>query len=461
MDKEKVRVAIDQIDVPKEDVLNAITKGIKKGGQTKRYSKKKKILVCCLITVSIWGISFSVGGIMNPKVNQVFASVPFIGEIYEEFGDKLGIKLAKNNLVTELNQEITQNGVTVELNDVYFDGNVVSIIGHVKGELEKEELSFDVNFENNKGDNDPWLNGKSMAIKQSGNGYDFQWRLEYPYKVIKESFTLPITIHSINGNKGSWNFNIPITQEENKVLIINQLKKFPDDQIKINIHEINQAQATSTIVFETVSFYKDDQIDFYMAKDNKGHELFSYENSTRISSSESEDGYHLTLRKNMESIDKEARSITLYPYMKITESPIQQLLNASAFEMKSKRTDLGIKVNNVIKKENKVILDFEFQGLSEEWSNDHQFNILLNNLSHSFKLIDNDFGNSLVSRNEVKSLDKEINHFQSVFYLDNSQIESFSLQNTILEFDFSSFIETKKLEPFTLDLPKNSLANFN
>lgn len=453
MDKEKVRMAIDQIDVPKEDVLNAITKGLKKGGQTKRYSKKKKTLVSCLITVSILGISFSIGGIINPKVNQVMASVPFIGEIYEEFGDKLGIELAKNNLVTKLNQKITRNGVTVELNDVYFDGNVVSIIGHVEGELEKEELSFDVNFENNKGDNDPWLNGKSMAIKQSGNGYDFQWRLEYPYKVIKDNFTLPITIHSISGNKGSWDFNIPITQKENKVLTINQLKEFPDDQIKINIHEINQAQATSTIVFETVSFYKDDQIDFYMAKDNKGNELFSYENSTRISSSESEDGYHLTLRKNMESIDKEARSITLYPYIKITESPIQQLLNASTFEIKSKRTDLSIKVNNIKTKENRVILDFQFQGLPKEWSNDHQFNILLNNLSYSFKLIDNDYGNSL-SRNEVKLLDKETNHFQSVFYLENKQIESFSLRNAILEFDFSSFIDTKELKPFTLDLQK-------
>lgn len=456
MDKEKVRMAIDQIDVPKEDVLNAITKGLKKDGQTKRYSKKKKILVCCLITVSVLGISFPIGGIFNPKVNQALASVPFIGELYEKFGDKLGIKLAKNNLVTKLNQEITQNGVTVELNDVYFDGNVVSIIGHVKGKLEKEELSFDVNFDNNKGDNDPWLNGKSMAIKQSGNGYDFQWRLEYPYKVIKENFTLPITIHSISSIKGSWNFNIPITQKKNTVLTINQLKKFPDDQIKINIHEINQAQATSTIVFETVSFYKDDQIDFYMAKDDKGNELFNYENSTRISSSEREDGYHLTLRKNMESIDQEARSITLYPYIKITELPIQLLLNSSAFEIKSKRTDLSIKVNNIIKKDNKVILDFQFQGLSKEWGNDHQFNILLNNLSYSFKLIDNDFGNSLVSRNEVKLLDKEINHFQSVFYLETNQIESFSLQNTILEFDFSSFIDTKKLEPFTLDLPQKT-----
>ncbi|MFB1050002.1 DUF4179 domain-containing protein [Paraliobacillus sp. JSM ZJ581] len=454
MDKEKVRRYIDQIDVPKEDVLNAITKGIKKGRYTKkRYSKQKKILVCCMTTVLMFGIIFLMGWVINPKVNQVLAKVPFIGEIYEKFDDELGVKLAEKNLVTELNQDITKNGVTVELNDVYFDGNIVSIIGQVNGDLKTEEISFDVNFENNKGDNDPWLNGKSMDIEQSGDGYDFQWRLEYPHKVIKESFTLPITIHAINNIKGSWNFNIPITQEVNQVLAINQLKEFPNDQIKINIHEINQAQASSTIVFETVSAYKDDHIDFYKAIDNKGNELFNYENSTRISSSKSGDGYHLTLRKNMESIDKGAESITLYPYMEITELPVQKLLNVSTFEMKSKRTALSIKVKNIIKEENKVIIDFQFQGLSKKWREDHHFNILLNNLSYSFKLIDNDISNSLVSRSKVKILDKDTNDFQSIFVLENNQVENFSLQKTILEFDFTGFIDIKTLEPFTLYLP--------
>ena len=58
--------------------------------------------------------------------------------------------------------------MTVKLTSAYFDGSVVSITGFVDEEVEngrneKGEVSFDVNFEHNEGDHDPWLNGKSRA----------------------------------------------------------------------------------------------------------------------------------------------------------------------------------------------------------------------------------------------------------------------------------------------------------
>jgi hypothetical protein len=472
MDNKEFKYIIDQIEVPKDEVLSAIDRGIKQSNQMKmkRHSPKKKILISSLVAASIFGITLS-SGFINPKMNRVLAGAPFIGGIYEEFGDKMGLNLAKQNLITKLNQSITKNGVTINLNEAYFDGDVVSITGHVSGNLdaginEKGEVSFDVNFENYKGDTDTWLS-MSKAIKKTGNGYDFQWKLAYPYKMIKDNFTLPISIHNINGIKGDWNFNIPIAQEKNQTLTINHSESYPNEGIQININEIKQAKASSTLLYETVYNFKGDEIYIKKAKDEKGNVLFNNPNDTVLSQSKEDDGYHFSLRKSINKLDEDVKSITFYPSLSISEPPAQQLLNRSSFELESKRTNLEIKVNNITKEKNKLILDYQFLGLSNNIK--HRFDLLINNLSYQFTLIDKDFvdkidpenpvppKNHSISRNEVKLLDKNTYHFQSVFHLDGEdKIENFSLQNTVLQFNFYSFFGTKDLSPFTVDLSNTS-----
>ncbi|MBS4537145.1 DUF4179 domain-containing protein [Clostridium sp. D2Q-11] len=464
MDNNKIKLAIDKIEVPKEDVLNAIRKGMEQDRESvMKISAKKKFMISYLATAAALGIIF-LSGFISPKINQVLASAPFIGRIYEEFGDKLGIELAKEDLVTQLDEEITRNGVTVKLKNAYFDGDILSVIGHINGNVGNGELSIDVNFENHKGDNDPWLNGKSTAIKKSDEGYDFQWKFKYPYKEIDKEFTLPISIHNINGIKGNWNFNIPIKQEINETLVINQFKAYESEEIRININEINTAKATTTMIFETISKHKKDQIDFYKAEDDYGNVLFTHENNTNLNHSKEEDGYHNLLRKNINKVDKSIKSIKLYPFVNISESPVQESLDKSAFILKSKRTDMAIEVNNVTKDNNKLIFDYNFNGLPQNISED-KLDIIVHNLSYSFLLVDKDFVNDInpdnpvppkdhsISKNNVKLINKNTYHFRSVFPLDGEEkIENLSLKDTILQFNFDSFIETKKLEPFSIEL---------
>lgn len=465
MDNKYIKSSINKIEVPKEDVFNAIDEGIKRESQTKtKKPNKKKLIISCVAAASIGGITF-LSGFFIPSMNQVLASAPFIGRIYEEFGDNLGVELAKDELVTELDEEITQNGVTVKLKNAYFDGDNVSIIGHISGNIGKGELHFDVNFENNKGDKeDSWLNNMSTGIHESEDGYDFQWKLKYPYGEIKEDFTLPVSIHNINGIKGNWSFDVPIKQDINKTLMVNKSKFYKDEEIKIKIDEINIARETSNMIFETVSKYKNDYIDIYKAEDGNGNKLFNYKNNTKLSTLVKEDNHYNIYRKNINKIDKDIKSIKLYPSLSIYETPVQETLNKRSFILESKRTDFEIKVNNVTEEGNKLIVDYNFKGLKENLSKD-KIDILAHNLSYSFSLVDKDFINDIdpenpflpkghsISRNNVKLIDKDNYHFQSVFELDGEEkIEDFSLENTILRFDFTSFIENKKLEPFIIDL---------
>ncbi|MGE7878522.1 DUF4179 domain-containing protein [Peribacillus muralis] len=204
-------------------------------------------------------------GFINPTMNKVLANAPLIGGIFQEFDDSMGVELANLDAVTALNQSLTKNGVTVKLTSAYFDGNVVSITGFVddtveKGHNEKGEVSLDVKLEHNEGDIDPWLDGLSTDIKKVNGGYNFQWKIEYPYKTIKKTDTLPITIHYINGIKGDWNFNIPIQQGNYKTLAINKGKNYPEYGIKLVVNDILRAKASSSLIYEVEKEYKEDDI---------------------------------------------------------------------------------------------------------------------------------------------------------------------------------------------------------
>ncbi|KOR78367.1 hypothetical protein AM232_07755 [Bacillus sp. FJAT-21352] len=84
-----------------------------------------------------------------------------------------------------------------------------------KGHNEKGEVSFDVNFEHNKGDNDHWLNGMTTGIKKVNDGYNFQRKMEYPLLIqtrlnlfsgiaIFFSFYKNISSHIMNEKEGSF-----------------------------------------------------------------------------------------------------------------------------------------------------------------------------------------------------------------------------------------------------------------
>jgi hypothetical protein len=467
MDNKEINEAIEQIPVPKEKVFNAISKGINKDVNP-GYGKKKKVLAGVASTAAILGITVATG-FFNPTMNNVLANAPLIGVLFQEFNDPTGVDLAYQNAVTELNQAITKNGVTVKLTSAYFDGSVVSITGFVDEEVEngrneKGEVSFDVNFEHNKGDNDPWLRSKSNDIKKVENGYNFQWKMEYPYKSFNENFTLPITIHNINGIKGEWNFNIPIQQEKNSSLALNHEKGYPDDEVKIRIKEIFTAKASSSLVYETVEKYKGDNIIISKAVDDKGN-VYRFGNQTVLEDSEQEDGYHSTVRTEMTKLNSSATSLTFYPQLNIADPKVEQLLDKKSFTLKSQRLNLGLQVNDVTQNGEKLVVDYQITGLPKNL-NHHKLDIINHNLEYAFWLVDEKYISKIDPENpwppknhgtpfnKVRMIDKETAHYQSTFDLNGDEkIRNFKLENTILLFDFSTFVSSEDLKPFTVDLP--------
>ena len=288
--------------------------------------------------------------------------------------------------------------------------------------------------------------------------------MEYPYKSFNENFTLPITIHNINGIKGEWNFNIPIQQEKNSTLALNHEKGYPDDEVKIRIKEILTAKASSSLVYETVEKYKGDDIIISKAVDDKGN-VYRFGNQTDLEDSEQEDGYHSTVRTEMTKLNSSATSLTFYPQLNIAVPKVEQLLDKKSFTLKSQRLNLGLQVNDVTQNGEKLVVDYQLTGLPKNLSH-HKLDIINHNLEYAFWLVDEKYISKIdpenpwppknhgIPFNKVKMIDKATAHYQSTFDLNGDEkIKNFKLENTILLFDFSTFVSSEDLKPFTVDLP--------
>ncbi len=467
MDNKKLNEAVEQIPVPKEKVLHAISKGINRDAGS-GHGTRRKILAGAVSAAAVLGITIA-SGFVSPAMNNVLANAPLIGGIFQEFNDQMGMDLASQDAVTELDQAVTKNGVTVKLTSAYFDGSVVSLTGFVddgveNGRNEEGEVSFDVNFEHNKGDNDPWLNGQSRDIRKVENGYHFQWKMNYPHDSFKENFTLPVTIHNINGIQGEWNFDIPVRQDVNRTVAIDQGQEYPEEGSSIRIKEILTAKESSSLVYETTQQYKYDDIRISKAVDEKGN-VYRFGNQTNLAESEQKDGYHHTVRTEMTKLKAGITSLTFYPEISITAPREEQLLDKKSFTLKSERLGLGLQVNDVEHKGDHLVVDYQLTGLPENIS-EHKMEVINHNLEYAFWLVDKDYVSKIdqdnpfppknhgITLNKVKVVDQATAHYQSTFDLNGEdKIQDFNLENTVLQFEFSSFASSEELKPFTVEVP--------
>ncbi|USK92873.1 DUF4179 domain-containing protein [Rossellomorea marisflavi] len=461
MDNKQVKSAVEQIPVPKEKVFSAISEGLNQA----RPKKKRKVATGLTAAVALVGITLG-SGFVNPTMNSVLASAPLIGGIFQQFNDKTGMELAHQQAVTELDQSMTKNGVTVKLTSAYFDGVAVSITGFVddgveKGQNEPGEVSFDVNYGDGQGDRDAWLSDRSSTVKKVKGGYDFQWKMNYPYETIDDNEILPVTIHSINGVKGEWTFDVPLQQEEITRTALDQSHESKQDGVSFHLKEILTGKASSSLVYETVQKYKDDDVRIKKARDEDG-KVYGFGNPTVLSESQEEDGYHRTLRVEMTKPASAIDSLTFYPQVDVADPKVEQLLDQDRFTLESDRLGMKLKVNNVAEHGDQVVMDYQLLGLPADMSED-RLELLENNLQYELLLVDQDYLDKIdpdnpvppkhhsIRKNTVKMIDGETAHFQSTFELDGEEpFKDFTLENTVLQFDFSSFVSAKELKPFDI-----------
>lgn len=220
MNKEWFNEKVSNIELPEKELLLAIEKGIEKGRNRKKFKRNTK-WIASLSTIAA-SLVLASGFIFTP-VGQVMANVPIIGSIYESVQAEMGMQLETKNLITELNETASDNGVNVTITSAYYDGIYIGFTFKVDGlDLSEEDLEkmqhegdYDVGYDfylyEIDGVKDRW-GGGDYYLQKVDNYYIGAAEVEYPEKDLPKNYTLPITFERVGNIEGKWQFKVPVTQ---------------------------------------------------------------------------------------------------------------------------------------------------------------------------------------------------------------------------------------------------------
>ena len=249
MDKNTFSNKVNEVDVPKEDVLRSIKMGISRATEEKRPKKKKPVLKTWIMTAAAAGILMC-SSFIDPTISRVLADTPIIGGLYANFNDMVGRSLEKQNLVKELNQTYTSNGVDVALTSAYYDGYLIGITFDVKGNLQEEEGYYYALYELFNGDPLADETKELTTLTKTKDGYTGHIRIVYPYKDLPNNDTIPVSFEEIGMNKGNWQFDVPVQQNPiEEYLFENKESTNPEGDVVFKVESVITGKASTAIIY--------------------------------------------------------------------------------------------------------------------------------------------------------------------------------------------------------------------
>jgi hypothetical protein len=249
MDKDTFFNQINEVEVPREEVLQSIKLGISRAVQESSPKKRKT-------TPKTWAASVVAAGIllasslMVPSFSRVLAEAPVIGGWYAGFNDVVGRNLEEQNLVTKLNQTYSSNGVDVALTSAYYDGYLIGITFDVKGRIKEQDGYYYALYQLFNGDPLADETKELTTLEKTKDGYTGHIRIVYPYKDLPKSNTIPVSFEEIGKKKGNWKFDVPVKQNPVKKLIFdNKESTNPDGNVVFKVDSVISGKSSTAIIY--------------------------------------------------------------------------------------------------------------------------------------------------------------------------------------------------------------------
>uniref|UniRef100_UPI001D139C4B DUF4179 domain-containing protein n=1 Tax=Alkalihalobacillus deserti TaxID=2879466 RepID=UPI001D139C4B len=349
MEKKSFQEVYEKIEVPKDDILNAIKAGKERASHDVPKNKKgaRKIVWSTVAAATL----FISSSFISPSLSHVMAEVPLLGNVYTAFNDVVGRSLQSQDLITELNQTFSYKGIDVSITNAYYDGAVVgvtfSVIGNVRTEEDGSVQGLYEIFDGKGGISD---SKELVYMEPSENGYIGHIQLSYPKTELPSETSFPLEFKSIGGKEGSWRFDVPINQLPYHTVNVDKGTNKEDAEINVHFDSIIQGKASTAINY-TATFPiegKHDQVRLE-AYDDQGNEI-------NISS----DGIDLeTVKENNriivkgrsiipQSIKGETSYIEVLPKVALSEPDrFIKLDEGTPVEINSERQDLAVEIENI------------------------------------------------------------------------------------------------------------------
>ncbi|MGM0840007.1 MAG: DUF4179 domain-containing protein [Bacillota bacterium] len=465
MDKKWFEEEMNSIEVPKEEVFEAISTGIQEG--RKQKVRKKTAKISATFTTAAASMVL-VSGFLFAPVNNALAKLPVLGGIYEKVGSDIGKELYFSDKVTEVNQAATSNGVAVTITSTYYDGNVIGVTFKAKG----DDLSIEHMDEGNRPvsgysyhlfdgkDQNQWGSGSS-GLKKDGDEFIGSIEFYRDGKEPPENFTLPLTFTHMADVNGTWTFDVPVKRITSETLQTDARTESPDGEFEMQVTSITKGKATTTLEYSYTVESRKDTLNLTVY-DDLGNRL-SKSSAETLNIKEIDGDYHKTVRELFTSkLSDKAQSLKVQADMeRVDEDGINSLKDSPPFQVKSPRFGYQVTVQDIQIAKGKVTVDFTIDNIKEE-----QFRFdILENFAQFVQMIPskdikrnakneldyNDMLKHMIRSADTKTVDRDALRFQSTFTLPkDAGLEDYSL---IVPFETLSCNDKPiEMKPFEIKL---------
>ncbi|MGP4107895.1 DUF4179 domain-containing protein [Virgibacillus sp. L01] len=453
MKKKLFKEVYEKIEVPKDDVLDAIKAGKERVSHDVSKNKKsaRKIVWSTVAAATL----FVSSSFISPSLSHVMAEVPLIGNVYTAFNDAVGRSLHSQDLIKELNQTSSYKGVDVSITNAYYDGAVVGVTFSVKGNVRTEEdgsvQGFYEIFDGKGGISD---SKELVYMEPSENGYIGHIQLSYPKTELPSETSFPLEFKRIGGKEGSWRFDVPINQLPYQTVNVDKGTKEKDAGVNVHFDSIIEGKASTAINY-TATFPiegKHDQVRLE-AYDDKGEEINISTDGIDLEIVEENNRIIVKGRSIIpQSVKGETSYIEVLPKVALSEPDrFIKLDEATPVEINSERQDLAVEMGNITVQDKNITFDFQINNG--------------NNMNRHFTFFSNFARNdvTLVKESEKDIYKKPIKHsvevidkndlkFTSTY--DISEINDFSKDNYVIRVNMGSLSANipVELEKVRIDL---------
>ncbi|WP_342462317.1 DUF4179 domain-containing protein [Bacillus sp. FSL R5-0286] len=371
MERKEMKKLYDEIDVPKVELTSAVRQAI---GDVKTEKKRRWFtwnwrtpIYSAIVLIVLYFSS----GFLFPSLNTAMARVPFVGQLYMMFHDKVGMSLFQSELVKHVNEGAESRGVTVKVNSVYYDaGRLVYTFTVENFHTNEDFIPINIDSDQINENFQPDTRGPELKKLKDGR---YAGRIEFftNGQMIKQGQKAQLVISKIGDIVGNWRFELPVVKQktillagQKEVSILNGRYQLKDIKVE---NGVNSSVIQYTIDYNGIA--KDDEVLIDRMRDNLGNK-YRLETGTRFEEKQLSNKKtrinHMTILN--QPIDPKATELTFFTtlWVEHEESKIIPLQTKLPIQFKTKHYGIGIKINKIEQKGRSVIVDYQFTGVGQK-----------------------------------------------------------------------------------------------
>lgn len=445
MEKKLFSEEYEKIEVPKEEVLNAIKTGINRANAS---NSPRKIKVFAFSAAAAAAILFS-SGFIFPSMSKVMADMPLVGLLFKDLVEE---NLASQKLITQLNETASYKGIDVAITSAYYDGAVVGVTFDVKGDVKTDKEGRLAGFyEIFDGDESIAETKEIVYLKPSDKGFTGHIQLSYPKSKLPEDTTFPLEFKSIGESEGSWRFNVPIKQLPYETVTIDQVSSRND--YKVQFDSVITGKASTAInytaIYPNEGKHDQSRIEVF---DDKGNPIQRLSSMT-LEKKQAGDQIIVKGRTNiLQPLKGKTSYVEIRPQVAISE-PFQfvSLDEQTPVQVKSDRQNLSVLVEKIAVNDKTFTVDFQVNnGEKGKW-----YFMFFHDFARNDVTLVKESRKEIYEKpmkHTIKTLDKKKLRFRSTF--DISKLGDFNPDKYVVRVNLGSLAINMplELEPVKIDL---------